>query len=201
MWTLLGLPVILPIDPFMLAPTNPDMWAPRLTPIKWMELRERPFSWKKTKQNNSLWQPNLCMAVLVNSLHTHLQPFNKRSDVFSHRVCVFRCCNIIHVGSSVVPVHYNEIHVCPGQQQLCNVRQPLWWRPRGPVPVNEEGSRSGEVKLGVHGWVGMRHERPTGAIFTGVQQQPHADAGSEEGVTDIQIYKVITPLIWKQKWR
>lgn len=156
---------------------------------------------KKTKQNNSPWQPNLCMAVLRNSLHTHLQPFNKHRDVFGHRVCVFRCCKIIQIGSSVVPVHYNEIHVCPGQQQLCNVRQPLWWRPRGPVPVNEEGSRSGEVKLRVHGWVGVRHERPTGAIFTGVQQQPHSDAGSEEGVTEIQIYEVITPLIWKQKRR
>lgn len=36
------LPVILPMEPFKLAPTKPDMWAPRLTPIMWMELRETP---------------------------------------------------------------------------------------------------------------------------------------------------------------
>lgn len=199
-----GLPVILPIDPFTLAPTNPDIWAPRLTPIMWMELRERPFSWKKKQQNNNVWHCDTQHKVVLSSLHMHLQPFNKCSEVFSHHLCVFCCFQIIHIGSSVVPVHYYEIHVCPGQQQLCNAWQPRGWRSRGPVAVNEEGSRSGDVKLGVRSWVGVGHECPTDAlwdyaIFSGVQQQPHSDAGSDEGVTEIQVYEFITYLIWKQQ--
>lgn len=64
------LPVILPINPFRLAPTKPDIWAPRLTPIMWMELREAPWSCKE----------------LVISLITHNSLWHS-SDTDGHREC------------------------------------------------------------------------------------------------------------------
>lgn len=85
----------------------------------------------------------------------------------------------------MVPVHYYDINVCPGQQQLCEVIHPRWWRSRGPITMNDECCRFGQVKMGVGGQVGVGHERATGAILPGVQQQPDSDAGSNDGVTEI----------------
>lgn len=85
----------------------------------------------------------------------------------------------------MVPVHYYDINVCPGQQQLREVFNPHRWRSRGPVTMNDEGDRFGQVKLGVRGQVGVGHECTTGAILPGVQQQPDFDAGSNDGVTEI----------------
>lgn len=116
---------------------------------------------------------------------SYLHLFNESSEVVGRLVRVFHCLEIIHISSSVVPVHYYEVNVFPGQQQLRDAVQPHRWRSRGPIPVNDEGGWSGQVKLGMGRQVGVGHECTAGAIVPGVQQQPSPDVGSNDCVTDI----------------
>lgn len=64
--------------------------------------------------------------------------------------------------------------------------------------MDEEGGQPGDVKLGVGGRVGVRHEHATADIIPGVQQIPNVGAGSDEGVAKIEISEFITPLSWRQ---
>lgn len=118
-------------------------------------------------------------------LETYPHLFNKSSEVVGRLVCVFHGLKIIYISSSMVPVHYYEIHVLPCQQQIFDAMHPHWWRSCGPVPMNYEGGWSGELKLGVGGQVGVGHECTTGDIVPGVQQQPNFDARSNDCVTKI----------------
>lgn len=61
---------------------------------------------------------------------------------------VLHCFPIVDIGSSIVPVHDDEIHVLASQQLLNDVLQPGWCRASGPVPVDEEGGGPGGVELG-----------------------------------------------------
>lgn len=70
---------------------------------------------------------------------TNLHLSDESSEVVGCLVCVFHCLKIIHIRSSVVPVHYYEIHVVTVQQELYDLRHPGGWRSRGPVPMNDEG--------------------------------------------------------------
>lgn len=109
---------------------------------------------------------------------TNLHLFDESSEVVGCLVCVFHCLKIIHIRSSVVPVHYYEIHGFALQQELYDIRHPFGWRSRGPVPMNDEGGYSGRVELRVGGQVGVGQESTTGGIFLGVEQQPDLEAGS-----------------------
>lgn len=109
---------------------------------------------------------------------TNLHLFDETSEVVCRLMCVFHRLKIVHIRSSVVPVHDYEIHVFAGQQELYDIRHPFGWRSCGPVPMNDEGGYSGRVELGVGGQVGVGQESTTSAIFPGVEQQPDLDAGS-----------------------
>ena len=85
----------------------------------------------------------------------------------------------------MVPVHYYDVDVFPFQQQRCDVVQPHGWRSRGPITMNDEGGRSGQIELGMARQVGVGQECTTGALFPGVQQQPNFDAGAKECMTNI----------------
>lgn len=128
---------------------------------------------------------------------SYLHFFNKSCEVVGCLVCVIHRLKVIHIGGSVVPVHYDDVHVFPDQQHLHDVVQPYRWRSRGPVPVNNEGCWSGGVKLGVGGQVCVGHECTTGDIIPGVQQQPNLEAGSNDRMAEIQICEFITPLSWE----
>lgn len=106
---------------------------------------------------------------------------------------------IVDIGSSVVPVHDDEIHVLASQQLLDDVLQPARRRPGGPVPVDEEGGGPGGVELGLGRQVGVGHEVAAGDILPGVEQQPHIDVGSNECVAEIQVRELIAFLSWR--WR
>lgn len=116
---------------------------------------------------------------------SYLHHFNESSEVVGCLVCVLHCLEIIHISSSAVPVHYYEINIFPGQQLLRDVIHPRWWRSCGPISMNDEGCRSGQVKLGIGRQVGVGHKCTTGGIIPGVQQQPNSEAGSNDCMTDI----------------
>lgn len=48
-----ALPVILPSLPLYFCPTKPAIWAPRLTPIIYIVLREAPAACEKTIENKT----------------------------------------------------------------------------------------------------------------------------------------------------
>ena len=116
-------------------------------------------------------------------LYLHL--FNEGSEVVGCFMRILHHLEIIHISSSIVPVHHDEINVFPDQQQLCDEVQPIWGRSSGPVPMDDKGGGSGQVELGVGGQVGVGNERATGGILPGVQQQPNFEVGSNDGVTEI----------------
>lgn len=139
---------------------------------------------------------------------SYLHSFNKSSEVVCCLVCVLHCFKIVQVRSSVVPVHYYDIQVFPGQQQLCEPVKPLWWRPRGPEPMDEKGSGSGEVEVRTGGQVSVRHHRTTAHIIPRVQQQLDSEGRSDDCMGKIEICKVLTSLSWvwwekkkKHRWR
>lgn len=110
---------------------------------------------------------------------------------------VFHHFEVIDIGSSTVPVHYDEIHVLPSQKLLDDALQPSRGRAGGPVPVDDEGGRLGGVELGVGQQVCVGHESTAGHILPGVEQQPDFDAGSNDRMTEIQVCEFITFLSWK----
>lgn len=116
---------------------------------------------------------------------SYLHLFNESSEVVSCLACVLHCREIIHISSSAVPVDYYDVNIIPGQQQLCCVMYPNWRRSRGPIPMNDEGGGSGQVKLRMGRQVGVGHQCTTGGIIPGVQQQPDCEAGSNKCVTKI----------------
>lgn len=106
---------------------------------------------------------------------------------------------IVDVGSSVVPVHDDEIHVLASQQLLNDVLQPCRRGASGPVPVDEEGGGPGGVEVGLVHQVGVGHEMAAGDIVSGVEQQPHVDLGSEERVAQIQVCELIAFLSCRRR--
>lgn len=112
---------------------------------------------------------------------------------------VLHCFQIVDIGSSVVPVHDDEIHVLASQQLLDDVLQPGWRRPGGPVPVNEEGGGPGGVELGLGQQVSVGHEVAAGDILPGVEQEFHVDVSSDERVAEVQVREIIAFLSWRRR--
>lgn len=174
------LPVILPICPWKLAPTKPDIWAPRLTPIKWMELKLAPWSWECQQQIISpmilfLTCPYKKQQINFrsNGYFSYLHYVNESCKVFCNFLRVLHCCQVIHRTSAVVPVHYYKINVAPRQQQFYDLVQPCWPRATGPISMNNKGSGPWEVELRMCRQVCVGQEGTTVAIYPGVEQQPN----------------------------
>lgn len=129
----------------------------------------------------------------------HLDHLNKSREVVGRLVRVLHRFEVIDVGSSVVPVHDDQIHVLASQQLLDDVLQPGRWRPGGPVPVDEEGGGPGGVEVGLGRQVGVGHEVAAGGIFPGVEQQPHVHVGSDDCVAQVQVSEVIAVLSWRRR--
>lgn len=67
------LPVMRPIFPFRFAPTKPARWAPRLTPMRWTELREAPSSCRHaTFKTHRYIQGTFCFLSFHLSFSSHL---------------------------------------------------------------------------------------------------------------------------------
>lgn len=116
---------------------------------------------------------------------SYLHLFNESSDIVRCFACVLYCLKIINISSSVVPVHYDDINIIPGQQQLSGIWHPYWWRSIGPIPMNDEGSWSGQVKTGMVGQVWLGNQCTTGAIKSSVHQEPDFESGSNDCLTKI----------------
>lgn len=115
----------------------------------------------------------------------YLHHFHETREVFGRLPRVLHGLEVIDIGGSVVPVHHDDVVVCPGQQQLREILDPRRWRSSRPEPMNDKSCRSGHVKLGMFGQVGVGHQCATGGVVPGVQQQSELQAGSDDGVTEI----------------
>lgn len=122
---------------------------------------------------------------------------NKSRKVVGRLVRVLHRFQVVDIGSTIVPVHNDQIHVLASQQLLDDILQPGRRRPGGPVPMDEESGGPGGVELGLGRQVGVGHEVAAGDVLPGVEQQSHFDVGSDECVAEIQVRELIAFLSWK----
>lgn len=123
---------------------------------------------------------------------THHHPAYEGGDVGGGVACVSHSSEVVEVGSSTVPVHHQDIHVSLLYQQPCDVVDPDGGRASGPVAVDDEGGRSGDVEQQHFGEVVMRKLVATVQVGTCVQEQTHVQVGSNERLMEVHIRKVVT---------
>lgn len=104
--SLLFSPVMRPIFPFRFAPTNPARWAPRLTPIRWTELRGAPSSCRHTTsthiQVHNMW------PLFVYSIKQQLGLISLSEAALIHRFYTFLIANLSEI-TCIFPHQSNMI--------------------------------------------------------------------------------------------